>query len=47
VVALRGSRVPRLLAVALGGGVAILDRALTDIEAGRFDDRLLDGYAGW
>ena len=47
VVAPRGSRVPRLLAVALGGGVAILDRALTDIEAGRFDDRLLDGYAGW
>ena len=27
--------------------LAIFDQALTDIEAGRFDDQKLAGYAGW
>jgi 4-aminobutyrate aminotransferase len=27
--------------------LATFDRALTDIEAGRFDDEKLSGYAGW
>jgi 4-aminobutyrate aminotransferase len=27
--------------------LVILDQALSDIETGRFDDKLLDGYSGW
>lgn len=28
-------------------GLDLLDRALADIESGRFDDEKLAGYAGW